>query len=155
MPKFFSAGKWYGHALHRVKTAAYLTGIVNLFQIVKGPIRLISLGALVTTVLPAGANTLQFKHTPTGGSATALCGATDTASAAAQAVFAVDGVKATALVKNSDTGILLYPANLHMPLVLSEGLITAVFSAGPPASGVMKFFMEFEPVCHDCIVKYI
>ena len=131
---------------YKTLLAASLTSNQNLFTITGGPVKILEVGALVTTVLPAGANTLKVQTTPTGGSATDLCGATDTASAAAQALLLVDGTKATALVKNTDTGIIAAGQALHMPLILSPGTIRAVFSAGPPATGQLDFFIEWEPL---------
>jgi hypothetical protein len=99
----------------------------------------------VSTAIPAGANTLKFQHTPTGGAATDLCGTADTASAALNTLFLVDGVKATGLVKATDPGIGV-AANEHMPIILAPGVITTVFSAGPPATGAATLFVEYEPL---------
>lgn len=126
------------------QAAADLTGTATKFTIL-GAIALKHMGVLVTTALPAGANTLKFQFTPTGGSATDLCAATDTASAAKGQIFLLDGVKATALVKTTDPGIGV-AANEHMPIILGPGVITAVYSAGPPATGAITMFMEYEPL---------
>jgi hypothetical protein len=128
--------------------AAAITGTVTCFTITNGPVRVDHLGMLVTTAIPAGANTLKFQHTPTDGSATDLCGTADTASASAMDLFMVDGVKATALAKNADNGISLKNAEgaTHMPIILSPGVITAVFSGGPPATGAATIFIDFEPM---------
>jgi hypothetical protein len=146
MTKLFTAGKWYGHCVARKYEAADLTGILSVFTITGGPVKVTNMGVLVTTTIPAGANTITFQFTPTGGSATDLSGATNTASAGAQQLFLVDGVKATAVVKTTDVGIGTAGQALHMPIVLSEGLVTVVFSGGPPATGAVMMFMEFEPL---------
>lgn len=125
--------------------AANLTGSTARFT-VTGVVMIKSLGLLVTTAIPAGANTLKFQHTPTGGSATDLCAATDTASAALNALFTVDGVKATALVKNSDAGIAVAANGSGIPLILAPGSVSTVFSAGPPATGAGTLFIEYEPL---------
>lgn len=127
-------------------SAADLTGTATRFTITDGPIKILSMGFLVTTAIPAGANTLKVRFTPTGGSATDLCGATDTASASAQQLFVVDGTKATGLVKTTDVGILAAGQVEHMPIILSSGIITTVFSAGAPATGAAIFFIEWEPM---------
>ena len=125
--------------------AADITGTTTRWT-VTGPILVKRLGALITTVLPAGANTLKLSFTPTGGSATDLCGATDTASAAAQQLFLVEGVKATVLSKTTDVGIGVKAADANMPITLSSGVIQTVLSAGPPATGAATLFMEWEPL---------
>lgn len=124
--------------------AADMTGTVTRFT-VTGPVLIKHIGVLITTVLPAGANTLKFSFTPTGGVATDLSGATDTAAAAAQQLFVVNGVKATALVKTTDVGIMV-AANESMPIALGSGVIQTIFSAGPPASGAATVFVEWEPL---------
>lgn len=130
--------------------AADLTGTVTRFTVAGGPIRVLSLGLLITTVLPAGANTLQFSFTPTGGGATVLSGTTDTASAAVQSFFLLDGTKATGPVKTTDPGILaagqLLAGTPVQGVLLSTGVIQTVFSAGPPATGAATLFMEYEPM---------
>jgi hypothetical protein len=126
------------------QAAAALTGTAVKFTIT-GIVAIKHLGALVTTAIPAGANTLKFQFTPSGGSATDLSAATDTASAAAQQLLLVDGVKATALVKTTDVGIGV-AANEHMPIILGPGTISTVYSAGAPATGALTLFVEYEPL---------
>lgn len=133
--------------------AADLTSTTTRFTVSGGPVKINYLGLLVTTAIPAGANTLKFQFTPTGGSATDLCGTTDTASASAQQVFLVDGTKATALVKTTDVGILAAGQALHMPLILGTGIITTVFSGGPPATGAVTLFIQWEPLTSESKVS--
>ncbi|OPX87739.1 MAG: hypothetical protein A4E53_02361 [Pelotomaculum sp. PtaB.Bin104] len=132
--------------------AATLTGTATQFTVAGGPVLIKHLGVLVTTAIPAGANTLKFTHTPTGGAAADLCAATDTASAAAMQLFVVDGVKVTALVKVTDPGIMV-AANEHMPIAVSPGEIKTVFSAGPPATGAVTLFIEWEPLVPGATVS--
>jgi len=124
---------------------ANFTGTATQFTITGGPILVRHLGLLTTTALAAGVNTLKFSFTPTGGAATDLCGATDTASAGISQLFVVDGVKVTALVKTTDVGIMV-AANEHMPIVLGTGVIQTIFSAGPPGSGAGTVFVQWEPL---------
>ncbi len=102
----------------RVNTVALantdFTGTVTRWTITGGPIIIRHIGLLITTVLPAGANTLKFSITPTGGGATDLCGATDTASAATAQLFIVDGTKATEHPTESTLA-------LRAAMALSEG----------------------------------
>lgn len=126
------------------QAAAHLTGTATKFT-VTGVVVIKHLGMLVTTAIPAGANTLKFSFTPTGGVATDLSAATDTASAAAGQLFIVDGVKATALVKATDAGIGV-AANEHMPIILGPGVIQTIYSAGAPATGAATLFVEYEPL---------
>lgn len=126
------------------QAAASLTGTAMKFT-VSGIVVIKHLGMLVTTAIPAGANTLKFQHTPTGGAATDLSAATDTASGAKNQFYVVDGVKATALVKTTDPGIVVF-ANEHMPIILGPGQISTVFSAGPPATGAVTLYVEYEPL---------
>lgn len=132
------------------QAAAVLTGTATKFT-VTGIVAIKHIGVLVTTAIPAGANTLKFQFTPTGGSATDLCAATDTASAGAQQLFLVDGVKNTALVKTTDVGIGV-AANEHMPIILGPGVIKSVYSAGPPATGAVTMFVIYEPLVPGAVI---
>ena len=76
---------------------------------------------------------------------------TDTASAAKNQLFLVDGVKATALVKTTDAGIGV-AANEHMPIILGPGVIQTVFSAGAPATGAATLFVEYEPLVPGAVI---
>ncbi len=59
----------------------------------------------------------------------------------------MDGTKATGLVKTTDAGISIGgTTETKMPLIVSTGIITTVFSAGPPASGAGTLYMEWEPL---------
>lgn len=138
------------HCVVKDLAAADLTGTATRFTIT-GIIAVKHLGMLVTTALPAGANTIKFQHTPTGGAAADLCAATDSASAVKGQLFLVDGVKATALVKTTDPSIGVF-ANEHMPIVLGPGIITMVCSAGPPATGAASLFIEYEPLIPNSLV---
>jgi len=133
-----------GRCVSLGQAAASLTGTATKFT-VTGIVKIKHLGMLVTTALPAGANTLKFSFTPTGGGATDLSGATDTASAAAQQFFIIDGVAATGLVKTTAVGIGV-AANEHMPIILGPGVIQTIFSAGPPATGAATLYVEYEPL---------
>lgn len=133
-----------GRCVSLGQAAASLTGTATKFT-VAGVVAIKHLGMLVTTSLPAGANTLKFSFTPTGGGATDLSGATDTASAGAQQFFIVDGVAATGLVKTTAVGIGV-AANEHMPIILGPGVIQTIFSAGPPATGAATLYVEYEPL---------
>ena len=126
------------------QAAANLTGTATKFT-VTGVVLIKHLGMLVTTAIPAGVNTLKLSFTPTGGVATDLSAVTDTASAAAQQVFLVNGVKITALVKTTDVGIGV-AANENMPIILGPGVIQTIYSAGPPATGATTLFVEYEPL---------
>lgn len=131
--------------------AADITGTATRFTITGGPIRVLSLGVWVSTAIPAGANTLQFGYTPAGGGgANTLSGATDTASAAADQLFMLDGVKATGPVKTTDVGVLaggqLLISTPIQGIILAPGVVQTIFSAGPPATGAMTVFMEYEPM---------
>ncbi len=127
--------------------AANITGTTTRFTVSGGPILVRHLGMLVTTAIPAGANTLLFSFTPTDGAATNLSGATDTASAGVRQFFIVDGVKATGTVKTTDVGIGIASAHeVGMPLTLSTGVIQTIFSAGAPAAGAVTVFIQWEPL---------
>ena len=132
--------------------AADLTGTTTRFT-VTGPIKVNELGFLVTTAIPAGANTCKFSFTPTGGSATDLSGTTDTASAGAQQLFLVNGTKATALVKTTDVGIRAAGQNPTMGIILGSGVIQTIFSAGPPATGAVTCFIQWEPLTSTAKVE--
>ncbi len=124
--------------------AAALTGTATCFTIANGPILVRHLGLIVTTDIPAGANTLQFTFTATGLAAANLCGVTETASCSDMQLFVVDGVKVTGLVKVTDPGIMVAANEVGMPIVLSSGIIETVFSAGPPLTGGVTLYMQYE-----------
>lgn len=136
--------------------AANITGTTTRFTITGGPIRVLTLGAWVSTAIPAGVNTMQFGYTPAGGGANTLSGATDTASAAANQFFFLDGVKLTAPVKTTDVGVLaggqLLVSTPVQGVLLAPGIITSIFSAGPPATGAMTIFMEYEAMTPSAVV---
>ena len=125
--------------------AAGLTGTVTRFTIAGGPVVIKHAGLLVTTAIPIGANTLKLSVTPAGGVATDLSAATDTASAALNQLFVLDGVAATGLVKTTAPGVAV-AANENMPIILTPGVIQTIFSAGPPATGAATMFIEWEPL---------
>jgi len=133
------------------QAAAVLTGTATKFT-VTGIVAIKHLGMLITTALPAGANTLKFSFTPTGGSATDLSAATDTASAALNQLFVCDGVAATALVKTTAAGIGV-AANEHMPIILGPGVIQTIYSAGPPATGGATLYVEYEPLVPGAMIS--
>ena len=133
----------------RKYAASSLTGTVNVIPIV-GPMLVYALGIEVMTALPAGANTLQFKIKSAGaGTQVALCGATDTASGAVQQLYMVDGVAATGLVKTTNVSALLGAQTMHMPIILADGELQMIWSAGPPATGAIKVFMLWAPITID------
>jgi hypothetical protein len=63
-------------------------------------------------------------------------------------LYMFDGAKATGPIKTTDAGILAAGQTLvdSMPIVVSQGVISAVFSGGPPATGAGLFFMEYTPL---------
>jgi hypothetical protein len=134
-----------GRCVSLGQAAASLTGTATKFT-VTGIVRIIALGLLITTELAAGANTLKFSFTPTGGGATDLSGATDTAAAAAQQLFTVIGVAATGLVKTTNVGIATLANAASMPIILGPGVIQTIYSAGPPATGAATLFIKYEPL---------
>jgi len=135
--------QWRG--LSKPLLAAALTGTATQFT-VAGVVKIVKLGLHISTAIAAGANTLKFQHTATGTAAADLCGATDTASAAVNTLFLVDGVAATGLVKAGAAGKGLASEDAHMPLILAPGIITSVFSAAAPATGAATLFIQYEPL---------
>lgn len=131
--------------------AAALTGTVTRFT-VTGIVKILALGVLVTTEIAAGANTLKYSFTPTGGGATDLSGATDTAAAAAQQLFTVIGVAATGLVKTTNVGIATLANTASMPIILGPGVIQTIFSAAAPATGAVTLFVEYEPLVPGALI---
>ena len=155
MGKLEMAAKFYGHCVARTVEAAGITGTFSVFTITGGPITIFNLGVWVSTAIPSGANTLKFQLTAAGGSAIDLCGATDTASAGLNQLFVVNGTKGTALVKTTDVGQLMAGQTLTstMPIMVVPGVIKAVFSGGPPATGAIQIFMEYAPASHFAQVQ--
>ena len=150
MAKLFASGKFFGHAVGKVMTAAQLTGAgVDLFLVDGGPIRIVTLGFMVTEAIPAGANTLTFRFTPTSGSITDLGASVDLASGGISQLYLLDGAKATGTLKSTDVGILADGQTLNMEnIIVSQGSIKATFSGGPPATGAGLFFLEYWPLSH-------
>ena len=141
---------YVGNTNTKSLAAADLTSTTTRFTVSGGPVKIRALGLHITTALPAGANTLKFSFTPTGGTATDLSGTTDTASAGAQQLFMLDGTKATGPIKTTDVGIQAAGQPLtNMPIVLGTGIITTIFSGGPPATGAATLFVQWEPLTPD------
>lgn len=108
--------------------SSVLKGNFTVFQIFNGPIEVRSLGLRVcTAAIASGTYPLMFEFTPLGvATPVSLCAVTSIGGASAEQSFFVDGTKTTALVKGGDPGIQVGNV-LHMPLVLSEGLVTMNF----------------------------
>jgi len=129
-----------------------MTGTVKVTPI-QGPIRVLGMGALVTVAIPSGANTLKFTAKSfTAGTATDLCTATDTASAAKDQLFVVDGTVANALIKGTAVSVYAGAQAGHMPIYLANCTLELIWSAGPPATGEIEMFMLWEPLAVDSYI---
>lgn len=115
----------------------------NLFTISGGPVRVLALVGQITTVVQTQANNTKLTHTATGGTAVDLCATLNITGAEALKVFALDGVKGTALTLSTDAGVVIASA-LHMPLILTAGVIALSCSA--TNTGAVDWFIEYEPL---------
>lgn len=122
----------------------------DLFTVSGGPVRLLSLVGQITTAIQAQANNTKLTHTPTGGSAVDLCAVLNVTGAAIRKVLVLDGVKATALVLSTDTGVVVAANQSGMPIVLMPGTIALNCTASN--TGVVDWYVEFEPMAPGALV---
>lgn len=153
MAKLQTAGKWFGNCIARNTDAAGMTGSsVDQFVITGGPIRVISIGILVRTTIPAGANTVKFVYTPEGGSETDLSAAVDTASASQWQFWYATATVGDALAATSAVGMLTaadtgFDVDMAGTVFwLGPGTIAITWSGGAPATGAIQVFMEYRPM---------
>lgn|SRR5574343_74126 len=126
-----------------VKKLATIVSKTGLFT-VTGSVALYFLGARVTTVVQTTTNNTKFTFTPTGGSATDLCGTADLSALAVRKFFYLDGVKATALQTSTDAGIAVFSGG-HMPIILGPGVINLSCSA-TSCTGTADVICAYEPL---------
>lgn len=122
----------------------------DLFTVSGGPVRLLSLAGLITTVIQTQANNAKLTYTPTGGSAVDLCAVLNVTASAAGKVLVLNGVKATALVLSTDTGVVVAANQSGMPIVLMPGTIALNCTASN--TGVVDWYIEFEPMAPGALV---
>lgn len=136
-------------------TAAKATTSVaaaNLFTVSGGPVRVLSLVGLITTVIETKANSVKLTHTPTGGAAVDLCSVLNVTAAAVRTLLALDGVAATALVNTAAEGVVIASA-LHMPIILTPGTIALAATAS--STGAVSWYIEFEPLAPGATVAAV
>lgn len=118
------------------------TTVLNLFTIVGGPIELISIFGLVTTVLAATANLAKLTAVATGLAAVDLCAnSADLVSAALGTVLSITGTVANAMVISANQNRIAQAGRL----VIHPGVIR-VETSGTMATGQVKWFMRYAPL---------
>lgn len=122
----------------------------DLFDISGGPVRLLSCIGFITTVIQTQANNAKLTYTPTGGAAVDLCAVLNVTGAAVRKVLVLNGVKATALVLSTDTGVVVAANQSGMPIVLTPGTIALDCTASN--TGVVDWYVEFEPMAPGALV---
>lgn len=129
---------------HLAKTTAkVMVTADNLFTAV-GDVQILSLHSECYTVNGATASTVQYKLTPTTGTATTISGASASlANAAAGAVVVMDGSTLAAAPTVSATGVALNTT--ARGVIFKDGTLSIVVGVGS-TTGTWKHYLRYEPL---------
>ncbi len=123
---------------------AVMTNGDTLFTVTGGPIQVVALVSVCMTANDATASTLQYKATPTTGSATTVSNASASlASAAAGASVSLAGtaLATAALLSAGGPNLMANPGTIFCP----AGTIVAVIGVGS-TTGTWKHYLRYMPM---------
>ena len=125
---------------------AHCTSITtqNLFTIANGVAYIHFIAGYVTTAIQASGNNTKLQFTPTGGSATDLCSILDLTGTVIRTFLYITGVKATALTKSTDPGIIVGTTPFLNPLVLSPGVLS--MNCVGTTTEVIDWYVSWSPM---------
>lgn len=125
---------------------AHCTSITtqNLFTIANGAAYIHFIAGYVTTAIQASGNNTKLQFTPTGGSATDICSILDLTGTVIRTFLYITGVKATALTKSTDPGIIVGTTPFLNPLVLSPGVLS--MNCVGTTTGVIDWYVSWSPM---------
>lgn len=158
-----------------VRVARGATGLVqndavDLFTVSGGKVVLTSLIGVVSTAIANTASlTMQLQHTPSGGSAGDLCGATVIQNDSVGTIYSlVSGVATDLLsiqsvstlkeadgtqVAASEVPTVTFAQLLRNPIVVPAGTISALCSNHSPGSGAIVWSLTYIPYDNGAAVK--
>lgn len=140
-------------------TAGYITGVSDIFRISGGNVLVTSLIGEVTTVIPAGANDMQFRANPTIGAEVVLDAVLDIDGHAEGMLYTITGNPADAIISGLSIpgglagGLLATGINTH-GWAIPPGTIDASFAhANGTGTGRIKFQLYFIPLDRGAVVQ--
>jgi len=158
-----------------VRVARGATGLTqnaatNLFSVTGGKVVLTSLIGVVSTAIPDTASlAIKLQHTPSGGSAGDLCGATVIQNDSVGTIYSlVSGVATDLLsiqsvstlkeadgtqVAASEVPTVTFAQLLRNPIVVPAGTISALCSNHSPGSGAIVWSLTYIPYDAGAAVK--
>ncbi len=148
-----------GSGLITLGSAASATAVITtadtLFTITGGPIAILQLRSVCITSNVGTASTLQYKSTPTVGTATTFSAAS--ASMTSMNAGAAMTLNQTSLATAPDivlqsSGAVTVGANVSNNIIIEAGTITAVVGTGPTA-GTFKHYIAYIPLAPGVTVS--
>jgi len=115
---------------------------VTYFTVTGGKVLMTLLVGEVTTVMEAGANNITVTHTPTAGTAAALCASEDLAAYAEGDILTIGGAIATKLLPATTAGASA--AMAYQGVVMTPGTIK--FGADASKTGAWKWSLWYVPI---------
>lgn len=137
-----------------VKSAATMTNGQTIFTIAGGPIQIIDLFSLCVTTNDATASTLQYRSSPTVGSATTISGATTTlASIAAGATIrlAPTALSTAPTISLAAAGGVQLGTNVANAINVNAGTLTIVIGVGS-TTGTWSHHLRYMPLARGVTV---
>jgi hypothetical protein len=114
---------------------------------------------VTTAVANTGSLTTKLQHTPSGGSAGDLCGATGITNDPVGTLYSLTSAVSTDLLSIQDVSVIQStaaaaanvptPTFVHMlwrPVVLPSGAVTALTSNHDPGTGACRWIMTYVPL---------
>ncbi|MEV0618547.1 hypothetical protein AB0I81_34830 [Nonomuraea sp. NPDC050404] len=131
----------------------------NLFTVAGGLVAVTALVGRVTTAIPNTASlTMKLQHTPSGGAAADLSGATGITNDAVGTLYSLTSAVATDLlsiqsvsaiggtpVAASEAPSVTFVHTLWRPVILPAGTLSALCSNHTPGSGVISWGLTYVP----------
>lgn len=118
----------------------------DLFEISNGPIELVAIVGVVTTVIGSGANNTKLQAVSRSAT-TDLCVALDIDADALYSRYSITGTLGNAMI-NTDAGVPV--ARQATPLILDEGIIR--LNCAGSSTGSIKWGVLYNPLARDAFV---
>jgi len=151
MPKYSNSTQeqlvhhWLGFSVDRATSVLPQHGGVDdvtYFTITAGKVLMTLLVGEITTVIQAGANNISITHTPTAGTAAAICATEDIADYAEGDIFTIGGAIATKLLPATSAGASA--AMSYQGIVLTPG--TLKWGSDAAKTGNWKWSLWYVPI---------
>lgn len=140
-----------GTAVYKGATALVQNAANNLFTVSGGLVAVTALVGIVTTAVGANAITVQYRHTPSGGSAAALTAATTVTSDAAGTFWTLStGIAADLISEQSPAGSevpnVTFGPMLQQPIAIGTGTVDILSSNADPDGGAARYILTYVPL---------